>query len=719
MYSDRIDIHVSTIGSPYGNGSVGYPVPSLAAAMQIVRRQRTPGQRAAVWVHPGTYRQHETLTLTSADSYTSICAWEPDEPTIIEGAQEITNWSPAVFRGTAIWVADAPTHLARSLFVNGERRPRPRYPREGFLRIAEQKGLDVTADFVATLFDGADRFGFVPDDIPDLTDESSVEAVVPHYWLQERMAIASVDRESNVVHSTTRSIFALRDDAARRFARYFLENVVDTLGDMPGEWYLDRHGVVKLDGESEEPGRCRLLYVPRDGERIDEHRALVPCIDRFVVIAGEPAIDSYANEIRFEGIDFRYADWLEAPSSRPPYGVREDPVLPRDVDYAAGVQAASEVPAAIEFIGARSCAFVLGSVEHVGGYAISLGPGCRGNLIAASTFTDLGAGAIKAGGDADPASNGFTRANTVIDNEIRSGGHAYPHAVAVLFMHGSHNTIAHNHIRDFFYTGVSVGWVWDYEENPSHSNLIEANHIHDLGRGLLNDMGGVYLLGIAPGTRVRGNHIHDIACANYGGWGIYLDEGSSHVVVEGNVVHDVSSQCCHHHYGRENTLRYNIFAYGGQGQLSITRPESSVSFTCERNVIVGENSPGFAGTPGSRDVRRYTVVSDLNLFWDTAAGERAVIAANGEKTDGVSWSVTEPVDREWIAAGHDAHSVIADPLFADAGSRDFTLMEESPAFALGFRVPNTESAGPRRYSEDVHPLAPRTRRLDRGDAERA
>ncbi|MGW5366412.1 hypothetical protein [Actinopolymorpha pittospori] len=73
-------------------------------------------------------------------------------------------------------------------------------------------------------------------------------------------------------------------------------------------------------------------------------------------------------------------------------------------------------------------------------------------------------------------------------------------------------------------------------------NLIAYNHLHHLGQGLLNDMGRVYLLGEQPGTVVRGDLIHDVECANYGGWGIYLDEGSSHVVVEGNICHDMSGQ---------------------------------------------------------------------------------------------------------------------------------------------------------------------------------
>src|SRR5690606_7664761 len=119
----------------------------------------------------------------------------------------------------------------------------------------------------------------------------------------------------------------------------------------------------------------------------------------------------------------------------------------------------------------------------VGGYGTSLGAGSRGNLISGVTFRDLGAGAVRSGGGIDPLAADFNRANEVSDCTAERGGQVYRGAVAVLFQHGSHNVIAHNEIREFPYSGVSVGWMWDYLSSPSEGNHIVGNHIHHLGQG--------------------------------------------------------------------------------------------------------------------------------------------------------------------------------------------------------------------------------------------
>jgi parallel beta-helix repeat protein len=700
MSTDRLEVYIGPHGSHHGIGSAGYPVRELGQAMQLVRGRRAPGQQAIIWVLPGVYRIPETLELGPDDSHTTIAATGGD--VVFDGSAEIEGWCELVVRGRTVWSAPAPSRRFVSLYVDGTRRARPRFPRTGDLRIERQAGLDVAGDFDGTLFDGADRFRFVDGDIPELAEPDEVEVVVPHFWVQERMPIAAIDRAAREIVSTRRSIFALRDDAAQRFARYWLDNVGEAFGDEPGEWYLDRAGTVSGSAEP------RLLYAPMPGETLEDAVISVPAIDSFVRVVGDPGVGRPVRDVRIEGITFRHAGFEETPAARAPFGVREDELLPTGVDFAAAVQGATEATGAIVLTGARDCVLVGGGVERVDGYAIEFGPGTRGSLVSGMLLRDLGAGGVRAGGSADAASELFCRANEVSDNEIVAGGRVYPNAVAVLFQHGADNVIAHNHIRDFFYTGVSVGWVWDYAPSPSTGNLIAFNHIHDLGQRRLNDTGGIYLLGIAPGTIVRGNHVHDVLCRNYGGWGIYLDQGSSHVVVESNVVHDCSHQAFHVNYGRENTVRNNVLAFGGESQVAVTKPEAHRPFTFSHNIVVGRGTPAFAGRDDHRDIRTLVVESDLNLYWDEQPVEGALFAANGGYDPSLSWWLAEPMDAVWTAAGRDMHSIVADPGFVDAAGGDFRVLPGGPAERLGIDVPDATLAGPRAEGRRTHPLRGRT-----------
>jgi hypothetical protein len=323
-------------------------------------------------------------------------------------------------------------------------------------------------------------------------------------------------------------------------------------------------------------------------------------------------------------------------------------------------------------------------------------------------MTDLGAGGVKIGPpfagyrmaeapknvltpDAPDGAAKTTSAITVSNCRITGGGRIHPAAHGVWIGHSSYNRILNNEISDLYYTAVSIGWVWGYAE-PSHAhhNEVAFNHMHHIGQGVLSDMGGVYTLGLSPGTTVHDNYIHDIHAFDYGGWGLYTDEGSTGIRMYNNLVHDVKTGGFHQHYGRENVIENNIFANSRKDQLQRTRDEAHLSFSFRNNIVYWDNDGTLFGSNwkgGTRGVKdgKPTQHYELgpNLYWHTT-GKQEIFP--GKKTLA-----------QWQGeTGQDAASLVADPLFVNAAAGNFRFKPGSPAAKVGFKPFDAyASAGPR------------------------
>jgi hypothetical protein len=188
-------------------------------------------------------------------------------------------------------------------------------------------------------------------------------------------------------------------------------------------------------------------------------------------------------------------------------------------------------------------------------------------------------------------------------------------------------------------------------------------------------MGGIYTLGLAPGTVLHHNLIHDVDSFSYGGWGIYPDEGSTDLLIENNVAYRTKSAPFHQHYGRNNLVRNNIWAFGTEAQVMRTRAEEHLSFTFERNIVYWREGPLLGSNWSGNNYRL-----DNNLYWN-AAGKPIGFA-------GMSLE-------EWQKKGQDQHSLIADPRFRDPDKGDFRLLPGSPADRIGFISPDLTGVGPR------------------------
>ena len=634
LYAVPLTLHVATNGNDDASGTQQAPLATLPGAIETARAKRAAGDSVSILLHRGTYVLTAPLKLGVADSRLAIAAFENDQP-IISGGHRITGWKNVrgnLWQAEVAEVRDGKWYF-RQLFVDGRRAVRARTPNEGsYFRMAGARFTDKPVNF-----------RFKPGDIkPEWANDPDVEVIGLEKWTVFRQHIGAVLAESNVVRLSGFAAPHTREGGAQ----YYSENASDAL-DAAGEWYLERkHGIVS--------------YLARPGEDLSSAEVAAPVIDELITVMGDASTMKAVENITLRRLTFSHTDWQ----------------LPAEgyVDTQAAVGKRGVVRA--EFargINIEDCTFT-----HLGGYAVELGRGAQNCRIVGNEMRDLGAGGVRIGETA-VRNDDFDSVHhhAVTDNHMHDLGVVFAPAVGVLILQSAHNRIAHNHIHDLYYTAVSAGWTWGYRDSPCHHNAIEFNHMHDIGKGLLSDMGAVYTLGPQPGTVVRNNLIHDVNAFTYGGWGLYTDEGSTGIVLENNVVYRCKSAGFHQHYGKENVIRNNVFAFNKENQLMRTRDEPHLSFYFTNNVVLFD-SGNLLGSSWKND--RFVI--DGNIYWNTRTG-----------TNAAQMKFSGATLQQWRARGHDTNSIIADPLFRDPSRDDFRLQHDSPALKRGFEPIDLSAVG--------------------------
>lgn len=625
------------------------PFATIRRAIEAVRQLKGKGKMEKpvfVYVRGGRYFLSEPIVFAPEDSGSPnapiIYAAYPGEIPVLSGGQLITNWKRderGLFTALLPQVHEGKWNF-RQLFINNERRYRARTPDTGYYQISELPGVDTNTNYQTP----ANNFRFAPGHITSRwTNLTDVEVVVLHYWVDTHLPILSVDDIARIVTFSRNSRRRLTESfRGSTYARFYVDNVYEKL-DKPGKWYLNRKTGV-------------LSYMPKQGENLSRAEVIAPRLTYLMSFDGQPENNKFIEYIQLRGLTFSHNEW-ELPAND-----------------AGDVQGANMVPGTITAQGLHNSQIENCTFKNLGTYAIELGNGCVNNSINGNEIEHMGAGGIKiGGGDANSSILIQTSDNQVTNNHIHHIGEIFHGGIGILLTHSGHNRIAHNEIYNTYYTGIATGWVWGYKSSVSIKNTIEYNYIHNIGQGLLNDMGGIYLLGPAEGTEVRNNLVCDINAYAFGGWGLYTDEGSTGILLENNIVYRTSHGGYNHHYGRDNIVRNNIFAFGQKQQITRIKDEDHIGFTFERNIVYWNDGPLL-----SRNWQGDGYRFNRNLYF---------------KRDGTPIQFGEWSFAEWQAKGQDKEGLIADPMFVDPPNGNFGLKRGSPALKLGFHPIDTSEIG--------------------------
>jgi hypothetical protein len=511
-------IFVAAGGKDTHPGTQSQPLQTLQKAQEKVRELRsTTTKDITVYLREGDYVLDRALEFSPQDagqnSQQVIYRAFGQEQVVLSGGQAIGNWEKA---DNGLYKAAVGDRQFRQLYINGQRAIRARTP--NLDQYFQLKNWDTKSQTI----------NVNPNDFQPFRDRANVEMVIQRDWNQSRLRIESVKSEKDNAVITPEK--PERDRAFRQEypfkdekQPYHLENSL-TFIDAPGEWYLDQD-------------KGEVFYKPRRGETVEHLNAVAPTIETLINIQG--SAQTPVKNLAFCGLEFQHTTWLK-PNQEGYVGTQAG--IPFDSDPATAAIVASY---------AHNLTFERNVFKHLGGMGLLLSTGTQNAQINANVMTDISDNGVSIGIPIDDPkdSPAQIKNHRISNNYITKIGQDYFGSVGIFASYASGLRIEHNELTELPYTAISVGWGWTDQDNGLRDNLIQYNHIHRVMK-MLFDGGAIYTLSKQPGTVIAHNYIQDLIPSSWvpegpeRQWlsGIYLDQGSSFMRLQNNVIQNVPTK---------------------------------------------------------------------------------------------------------------------------------------------------------------------------------
>jgi hypothetical protein len=650
-------IYVSPTGDDGNDGSIDHPLKTVTAARDLADKRKANSTPVTVNLRAGTYYLTAPVEFGpsnsgSANAPITYAAYGSEKVVISGGIKVTPTWSTS---SGSIQVATIDKNLkVDQLFLNGKRQVLARYPNYDGTKILDGHAADcISSTRVGKWADPTEGPGYIRAEHDsqwggnDFIITAKSGTTVTYKWVGD-------NNRGQGMHTNYRMV----------------ENIFEEL-DAAGEWFYR-----KSTGE--------LFFYPPSGTDLSTATIELASQDELLRVVGTSATAT-VQYLTFKGLTFTgtYRTLFSKPYE---FLLQGDWAIART---------GTVLMTNAENIRVDSCLF-----DQIGGNGVFMSGHNRSNAVVNSDFEDAGASCVamvglqsavrcaatsfgnapscsdKAPG---PKTDDYPASNLVENNTMNNFGRFEKQVAGVEMSMTSKNTVRHNTIHTMPRSGINfndgcwgghlIEWNWVYAavlETSDHGPLNAWGRDRNL---IFQSDPTATKLDAVDTTTIQNNRF-EIASPMFG---IDLDDQSSNYMQTNNLLIGGGLKV---QWSRYNTYVNNILVNGAV--IDIHSPWDNSNHVVKNNIIVDDVVYSFYGINNlSTDIKAKIQTLDYNLFYNAGKDPRLCTWLN-RGSNPFTWT-------QWKAAGLDANSVVADPMFTSPTTGDYTVKDGSPALTLGFK----------------------------------